>query len=365
MATIQQVINSLENWAPPAYQESYDNSGLLTGNALANCTGILTTLDCTEAVVQEAIAKQCNLIVAHHPILFSGLKKITGKNYIEKTIIAAIKNDIAIYAIHTNADNVLHGVNHFIAQQLQLQQTQILQPKTNTLIKLYTYVPNAHAAAVKDALFAVGAGQIGNYSECSFTTQGKGSFKANSQATPFVGQQNLRHEEPETKIEVIAPAYLQTQLVTALKQAHPYEEVAYEIIALQNTNPTVGSGMVGVLETAVATTTLLQQLKQIFNVPMLKHTNICKKKVQKIAVCGGSGSFLIGAAKAAKADVYITADMKYHDYFDAENQLVVVDVGHFETEQFVAEGIKTYLQDNFTTFAVLKSEVVTNPVHYF
>jgi dinuclear metal center YbgI/SA1388 family protein len=365
MTTIKEIIEHLENWASPTYAESYDNVGLLVGNSNWSCTGIITTLDCLETVIEEAIDKKCNLIVAHHPIIFSGLKKITGKNYIERTIIKAIQNNIAIYAIHTNIDNMLNGVNMFIAAAIGLQNTSILQPKNNTLIKLYTYVPNAYVMVVKEALFAAGAGQIGNYSECSFSTQGKGTFKANDNANPFIGSTNLRHEEPEMKIEVIAPAYLQNNIVKALKHTHPYEEVAYEIIALQNNNNNIGSGIIGNLPLPLSTITFFETIKNIFKVPMLKHTTITKQTVQKIAVCGGSGSFLIHAAKAAKADIFITADVKYHEYFDADNQLVIVDVGHYETEQFVAKGIKMHLQQKFTTFAILESEVCTNPIQYF
>ena len=362
---IGEITSFLESTAPLSLQESYDNAGLLTGNNNWDCTGIITTLDATEAVVQEAIEKKCNLIVAHHPIIFGGLKKITGKNYVEQTIITAIKNDIAIYAIHTNLDNVLQGVNGRIADKLGLINCSILQPKNNTLKKLFTFVPVAAAEKVRNAIFDAGAGHISNYSECSFNTAGTGTFKPGDGTNPFIGKIGERRSEEEIKIEAIFPAWMERPIYDAMIVAHPYEEVAYDIISLENQQQQVGSGLVGELAAPVNETEFLGLLKTIFGLSVIKHTALTGKMVKKIALCGGAGSFLIAAAIAAGADLYITADVKYHEFFDANGRLVIADIGHFESEQFSIDLLFDVLKEKFPTFAVLKTGVKTNPVLYF
>ncbi|MEP7255542.1 MAG: Nif3-like dinuclear metal center hexameric protein [Ferruginibacter sp.] len=362
---IQDITSFLESVAPPVLQESYDNAGLLTGNGNWDCTGVITTLDTTEEVVLEAIEKKCNLIVAHHPIIFGGLRKITGKNYVEKTVITAIKNDIAIYAIHTNLDNVLHGVNAAIADKLGLINRAILQPKSGTLKKLFTFVPVAHAEKLRSAIFAAGAGHISNYSECSFNTKGEGTFKPGEGTNPFTGKIGERHTEEEMKLEMIFPAWLENKILIAMMAAHPYEEVAYDIVSLENQNQQVGSGLVGDLAEPVKETEFLNLLKEKFNLSVIRHTPLKGKPVKKVALCGGAGSFLIGAAIAAGADFYISADIKYHEFFDANGRLVVADIGHYESEQFTIDLLFDILRQKFPTFAVLKTGVKTNPVHYF
>ena len=363
--TISTIIAALEAFAPPAYQESYDNSGLIIGNASAECTGILCTLDSTEEVVNEAISKGCNLIIAHHPIVFGGLKKITGKNYVERTVIAAIKNDIAIYAIHTNADNVIKGVNNKMSDALGLKNKQILAPKSNLISKLVTFIPLSHLEQVRTALFENGAGNIGNYSEASYSVEGTGTYKANEGANPFLGEIGFRHEEQERKLEVIFPNYIQSKLLNALKNAHPYEEVAYDIITLNNENQEVGSGMIGELEIPTTEEAFLGKLKEIFKLDVIRHTPLLGKKISKVALCGGSGSFLTKNAINAKADIFVTADVKYHEFFDADKKLIIADIGHWESEQFTTDLLFDILHLKFPTFAVLKSEVITNSVKYF
>jgi dinuclear metal center YbgI/SA1388 family protein len=362
---IQQILRQLEALAPPALQESYDNAGLITGNAAWECTGVLVALDCTEAIVAEAVQRGCNLVVAHHPIVFSGLKKITGKTYVERTVIQAIKHDVAIYAIHTNLDNVAAGVNQKIARQLDLQQLQILQPKQNLLLRLQTYVPPAHAEAVREALFHAGAGHIGRYSECSFSVAGTGTFKPGDGADPYLGSLHMRERVAEEKIEVLLPVYLQQPVLQALFAAHPYEEVAYELLPLQNRLQEVGSGMTGLLPEPLPAATFLALVKERFGVPCIRHTALPDRLVQKIAVCGGAGSFLTGAAIAAGADVYLTADVKYHEFFDADGKIVLADIGHYESEQFTIDLLVDFLQIKFPNFAVLKTGLCTNPVSYF
>jgi dinuclear metal center YbgI/SA1388 family protein len=362
---INDITNFLETIAPPSLQEDYDNAGLLTGNASMPCKAVLISLDCTEAIVQEAIDKKCNLIVAHHPIIFSGLKKLNGKTYVERTIIKAIKNDIAIYAIHTNLDNVLHGVSGKMAEKLGLENIQILSPKKNILQKLVVLVPTANAQQLTDALFTAGAGNIGNYSECSFSSNGIGTFKPQEKANPIKGEIGSRDKADETKVEVIFPAWLQGQIIAAMKANHPYEEVAHDIYNLANTYQETGSGVIGNLPEGVEEGEFLKQIAQIFKVNIVRHTALTGKKIQKVGLCGGAGSFLTNTAKAAGADVYITADVKYHEFFDADGQLLLADIGHYESEQFTIDLLFELLSDKFPNFALLKTGVNTNPVQYF
>ncbi|HVZ97764.1 MAG TPA: Nif3-like dinuclear metal center hexameric protein [Chitinophagaceae bacterium] len=359
------VINVLESIAPPSLQEDYDNAGLLTGNPDDDCTGIITTLDVTEEIVVEALRKKCNLIVAHHPVIFRGIKKLTGKNYVERTLIAAIKNDLSIYAIHTNLDNVLSGVNKKIAEKLNLRDLQVLVPKENILKKLVTFCPEKKADEVRNALFSAGAGMIGNYSECSFNAAGSGTFKAAEGADPYVGEIGERHYENEVRIEVIFPSYGERNLISALKRAHPYEEVAYDIYPLSNTRYDVGSGLTGTLEKEMSEEELLALLKKEFRLSLIRYTPLLGRKVRKVAVCGGAGSFLLGAAIAAGAGIYITSDVKYHEFFDADKKIVLADIGHYESEQFTIDLLAGILHQKFPNFAVLKTETNTNPVQYF
>lgn len=362
---IQDIINVLEAIAPPSLQEVYDNAGLITGQPGWDCSGIIVSLDATEEVVLEAIEKKCNLIVAHHPIIFTGLKKLNGKNYVEQTIITAIKNDIAIYAIHTNLDNVLHGVNATIADKIGLVNRTVLSPKNGTLKKLYSFVPVNHAEKVRSALFAAGAGHIGNYSECSFNVSGQGTFKPGQQTNPFVGERDKRHIEEEVKMEMIFPAWLEKKIVMALLAAHPYEEVAYDIVSLENKQPGTGSGLIGELTTPLLEEVFLQLLKAQFGLSVIRHTPLLGRPVKKVALCGGAGAFLIGAASSAGANFYISADIKYHEFFDSDNRLVIADIGHYESEQFTTDLLFAVLTQKFPTFAVLKTGVKTNPVRYF
>jgi dinuclear metal center YbgI/SA1388 family protein len=365
MRLIGHITRYLESVAPPQLQESYDNAGLLTGNPDGECRGVLCTLDVTEEVIQEAIDNNINLVVAHHPIIFRGLKKLTGSGYVERTIIRAIKNDIAIFAIHTNLDNVINGVNGRIADLLGLRNRKVLLPIEGGLVKLISYVPHAQLDQVRDAIFEAGAGTIGDYAECSFSVGGTGTYKGNDNTQPFAGTPGLRHEEPETRFEVILPAHLQGNVVSALIAVHPYEEVAYDLVPLKNTSNQQGSGLVGNLEQELDEAEFLALLKSRFGLTVIRHTPLTGRSVNTVALCGGAGSFLVSRAKASGAQVYITADMKYHEFFDADGALLLCDIGHFESEQFTVDLLKEVLEEKFPTFAVLKSAVKTNPVNYY
>ncbi len=362
---IKEIINHLESIAPKNYQESYDNSGLITGNPDWDIKGALLCLDSVEEIIEEAIQKKCNLIIAHHPIVFSGLKSITGKNYIERTIIKAIKHDIAIYAIHTNLDNIRNGVNFKIAQRLTLKDTRILAPKKNLLKKLYTYVPNNNLPEVQEALFDAGGGMLGNYSECSFYISGKGTFKGNELSNPTLGEKGKRHAEEEFKLEIIFPAHLESKILTALRTSHVYEEIAYEIVLLDNANQDVGSGLIGTLDTPMEENDFLKFLKEKMNTQCIRHTKLLNKPISKVALCGGAGSFLLNAALHQEADIFITGDYKYHQFFDAENKIVIADIGHYESEQYTIELFYDLLNEKFGTFALHLTEFCTNPINYF
>ena len=362
--TVQDIAKILEELAPLPHAEGFDNVGLLVGNPNMPVKGILVTLDTLENVVDEAIEKKHNLIVSFHPIIFSGLKKLTGRTYVERVVIKAIANNIAIYSMHTALDNSPMGVNAKICEVLGIQNPKILIPKTGSIRKLTTYAPLEDAEKVKSALFKAGAGEIGKYSNCSFSTEGVGSFKAGTSASPSVGEVGELHLEKEVQINVIYSFEKESHLLKALFAAHPYEEVAYEIVALETTNQDLGMGMVGELKTEMEAHAFLKQLKKTMNASVVRHSQLLGKKVKKVAVLGGSGAFAIGAAKKAKADVFITSDLKYHQFYEAEGQLVIADIGHFETEQFTKDLLVDYLTKKIPNFAVSLSESITNPIKY-
>lgn len=363
---VKDITAAIEEIAPLVYQESYDNCGIQVGYPSADVSGVLLTLDVTEEVLDEAIAENCNMIVAHHPLIFSGLKKLAGRNYVERIVMRAIKNDISIYAAHTNLDNMQAGVNDKIAEKLGLLDRRILAPQKAILSKLYTYAPANAADAVRDAMFAAGAGSIGKYSECSFNTTGSGTFRAAANANPALGTAGgHRHTEPEVKIEVLVEKHLERQVLAAMRSAHPYEEVAYEMIPLANTHQQIGAGIIGNLPAPVAENVFLGLLKDKMRTEVIRHTPLLGKNIQRVAVCGGSGSFLLNDAIATGADIFITGDFKYHQFFDADGRIIIADIGHYESEQFTPEIFEMVLKKKFPNFAVLSSKVLTNPVKYF
>lgn len=361
---LSDITSFLESIAPLAYQESYDNSGLLVGNPNMEITKAIVSLDCIEDVVEEAIREGANLIISHHPIVFSGLKRFTGSNYIERVVMKAIKHDIALYAIHTNLDNVRHGVSARLAERLGLENLQVLEPKGGLLSKLQTFVPNDKAGDIRDALFAAGAGHIGNYSECSFNSEGYGTFKGNEHSNAYVGEKHVLHTEAETKVEVMFPTRLSSKILKALFLAHPYEEVAYEIIHIENKHQEVGSGIIGELPNESTEADFLELLKYGLQTKVVRHTALLEKKIKKVAVCGGSGSFLLKNAIQNGADAFVTADYKYHQFFDAEGKILIADVGHYESEQFTMDLLMEKIQKKFPTFAVCLTKCNTNPVFY-
>jgi len=358
------VFSILEEMAPLAYAEDFDNVGLLVGNSQSELTGILVCHDALEAVIDEAIAKQCNLVVCFHPILFSGLKKITGKDYVERAVIKAIRHDIAIYAVHTALDNHKQGVNKILCDALGLKNTRILVPKPNFIQKLVTYTPPSQAEPLRNALFAAGAGSIGNYEDCSFSSKGIGSYKGNADSHPAIGDRFEFVEAEEIKIEVTFEKHLQAKVLKALFANHVYEEVAYELYDLQNTHQNSGLGMIGELEVPMEELAFLSYVKDKMDCGVIRHSRLLGQAVTKVAVLGGSGSFAIKNAKQAGATVFLTADLKYHNFYEAENQLVLADIGHFESERFTKNYIVDFLKKKILNFAIIFSEENTNPVKY-
>ena len=361
---IQDVIHIIEETIPPVYAENFDNIGLLVGDANAELKGVLISHDTLENVVDEAVKKGMNLIVSFHPIIFSGLKSLTGRNYVERTVMKAVKNDIAIYAMHTALDNQAFGVSGILAHKLGLQNQKVLQPQSGTLRHLVTYAPVADAEKVRNALFEAGAGKIGNYAECSFNVEGTGTFKPLEQANPYVGDQGKRHYEKEERISVIYPKHLEPRILQNLFAKHPYEEVAYEILSLQNNNQEIGLGIVGELPQPVDELEYLKKLKIQLNLSCIRHSALRGKSIKKVAILGGSGSFAIKPAKSAGADLLITADLKYHDFFQAENRIVLADIGHYESEQYTKSFLFELLTKKIRNFAVALSEINTNPINY-
>ena len=362
--TVKTICEIIEEFAPLSLCESFDNVGLLIGDAQMDVSGILITLDVTEVVLDEAIRKKRNMIISHHPLIFSGLKRLTNANDVQRCVAKAIKNDIAIYAAHTNIDNVLQGVSGRMAAKIGLTNIRALQTKRDTLLKLVTFVPQAQANQVREAMFAAGAGQIGNYDACSYNMEGFGTFRANDRCNPFVGTKNELHSEPETRIEVTLPVYFKHKVVNALIQAHPYEEPAYDIYPLQNEWAQAGLGVVGELSEAEHEKTFLLRIKDIFKTETIRHTALLGKPIKRVALCGGAGSSFLPDAIVAKADIYISGDFKYHDFFNAENKILVADIGHFESEQYTKEIFYEIITKKIPTFAVQISDINTNPINY-
>lgn len=378
---VREITDYLNSIFLPVYQETYDNAGFLVGDPAREVSGVLATTDVTDAVIDEAIALGANLIVSHHPLIFGGLKRLTPDSATPRMVIRLIENGIGVYAAHTNLDNLQQGVNGILARKLGLEGCRILRPVEGVLRKLVTYVPTADADRVRQALFDAGAGGIGAYDCCSYNSDGFGTFRASEGCHPHCGQIGELHREAETRIEVIYEKRLERKLIRALVEAHPYEEPAYDCIPLDNALPTVGAGMVGRLREPMAAADFFAMVKERLGLPVVRISQmgfgnskfIIEKQqgknqksatensqladhqpqftISKVALCGGSGAFLIGDAKSCGADVYLTADLKYHDFQSAEGRILLADIGHFESEQFAKEIFYDAISKKFSNFA--------------
>jgi len=361
---LAEIVKVLEDAVPLSFQEAYDNSGLILGSIDQEIHTALITVDVTEIVIEEAISKKCNLIIGHHPLIFHGLKRITGSDGVERAVLKAIRNNIAIYSLHTNIDNISGGVNSKICEKIGLTNCRILCKRNGELQKLVTFIPVSHAEKVRNAVFTAGAGKIGNYDSCGFNLEGLGSFRPLENANPFVGEMNKIHFEKEIRFETIFPKFLQKRIINALLESHPYEEVAYDIYTLDNKNNEIGMGMIGELEDKLDEKIFLSELKRIFGSGVIRYTDFIGKVVEKVAVCGGSGVSLLNNAIWEGADIFITSDVKYHDFFVPDGKILLADIGHFESEQFTREVIFEILNKKLPTFAVCFSEAKSNPINY-
>lgn len=365
MVKLKEVMHVLESFAPPSLQEDYDNSGLIIHSGEEEIKGILITLDVTSSVMEEAIKKNANLIIAHHPLIFRGLKKIDDNSDSGRAIRKAIVNNIHIYAIHTNLDNIRNGVNGLLASKLKLEKTKVLQPRKNTLSKLVTFCPADSSMKVLEALHEAGAGIIGNYDHCSFRSSGIGTYRPNDMARPYAGEAGKLEEADEERIEVQFPDWLENQVLEALRNAHPYEEVAYFIQKVNNISDSIGSGIIGDLHEKMPQKKFLTYVKEMLQLHIIKHTVPGdNRQISSVALCGGAGSFLISKAISSGADAFITSDIKYHDYFKAEGRLLLADIGHYESEKFTKDLLYGLINKKISNIALHLSEVNTNPVHY-
>ncbi len=361
---IKEIVSTLEDYAPLSMQESYDNSGLIAGSDDDQVNSVLLSVDVTEKVIDEAVRRDAGLVISHHPLVFSPLKRITNRSRVERLLMKALRNNIALYAAHTNFDNAARGVNEFICRKLGLKDLQIVSPAAQKLRKLVVFVPSDHADSVRKAIFGAGAGQIGEYDQCSFNLQGEGTFRPSDEASPFTGEKGQMHTEREIRVETIYPFYIEEKVLGAMFESHPYEEVAYDIYPVENKFGEWGMGMTGRMEEPSEEMEFLKTLKEVFSSPVIKHTGLLGGKVEKVAVCGGSGSTLLENAISVGADVFVSADFKYHQFFDADGRIVIADVGHFESEQFTVELFYDILTKKFPKFAVYQTEVNTNPINY-
>ena len=363
--SIDEIISVIEDFAPLALQESYDNAGLLVGDREQIVEGVLLCLDVTEEVIDVAVKKGAGLVIAHHPVIFGGIKKLTGTNFTERVVLKAVRENISIYAAHTNIDSVWGGVNSRISEKIGLKNPEILSPAGGMLRKLVVFVPRDHASKVREAVFKAGAGHIGEYDNCSFNLEGEGSFRGSEDSDPFVGKRGAIHFEKEIRVETIFPGFLENRIIESMIRAHPYEEVAYDIYPLQNRWDRAGMGMVGDLDSDIDAVLFLKKLKDIFGVKTIRHTKYLQKKIKRVALCGGSGSSLIDAARKSGADIYVSGDFRYHDFFEAGAGMMIADIGHYESEQFTIEIFYDLLRKKIPNFAVHFSDVNTNPIYYF
>ncbi|WP_108822821.1 Nif3-like dinuclear metal center hexameric protein [Dysgonomonas sp. Marseille-P4361] len=361
---IKEILHTIEQIAPISLQESFDNSGVQIGDVYQEAKGAIVCIDVTEAVVDEAISLGCNLIISHHPLAFRSFKSLTGKNYVERCMIKACKHDIVVYAAHTNLDNASEGINQYLAKKLNLQHVRILDPQKNKLLKLVVFVPHSHVDLVRNALFNAGAGNIGNYDSCSYNLRGEGTFRAQQNTNPFVGEKGELHYEPETRIEVIVPSYKQSEIERALLAVHPYEEPAYDFYALENAWKQAGSGIVGTLPEEMDEEDFLYLLKDTFNLKMIQHSTVRGAIIRDVAICSGSGAFLIPKAISYGADVFVTGEAKYNDYYDVEDKLLLAVVGHYESEIFTKNIFFDIISEKYPNFAVYMSGFDVNPVNY-
>ncbi len=354
----------LDSAVPLSFQEGYDNSGLQVGQPGKEVTSGLLTLDVTDDVIDEAIHYGCDIVISHHPLIFSGIKKVNDQHPAGRILVKAIKSDIAVYSSHTNLDMLNDGVSRKMALKLGLRNVKVLQPLNNRLLKLVTFVPEDHLGKVREAVFNAGAGFIGNYDRCGFTVSGTGSFRAGEGTNPFAGEKGKMHLEKEARFETVFFSHLREKIIDALLGSHPYEEVAYDLYQLQNDNIDFGLGCTGELEEPLSEKGFLDLVSSVFNAFGTRYSALTGRMIRKVALCGGAGASLLNKALSAKADAFVTGDIKYHTWFEADKRILLADCGHFETEKFSTEILYDLIIKKFPKFALRFSETNTNPINY-
>lgn len=354
----------LDSVVPLSLQESYDNSGLQIGTPERDISSALISLDITPEVLDEAISSKCDIVITHHPLIFSGIKKISGGSLLDRIMMRAIKNDIAVYSSHTNLDVISNGVSRKMAEKLALSNVEVLSPLRNRLLKLVTFIPHSHLDKVREAVFNAGAGVVGNYDCCGFSIHGTGSFRGSENTNPFVGEKGKIHHEEEIRFETVLYSHLKEKVIRALLEAHPYEEVAYDIYTIENDNIEIGLGCKGNFEEAMEEDLFLKLVSDVFEAKGVRYSKPTGKKITKVALCGGAGSSLISEAIISGADAFVTGDIKYHSFFEIDDRILLVDIGHFESEKFSSEILLNLIIKKFPTFAVRISKTNTNPINY-
>ena len=329
---IEELTTFIEDKFPLSQQESYDNCGLIVGDPKKTVKKVLLALDCTEQVIKEAKLKKADVIITHHPLMFSSINKLTANDYEGSLIIKLIKSDIALYAVHTNLDNSINGINKYLALKLGLKNLQILVGKEKTFKKIITFVPKAYSQKVITALSAAKAGNIGLYSHCAFVTEGSGCFKPEKGAKPFLGELSKINQVEEVKLEMVFASENQKMIENSLKKAHPYEQPAFDIIELANPNPDIGAGIYGDLPAQINTAEFLKLVKTKLNLSYIRQSNSAKKFISKVAICSGAGFFVFEQAKRLNVDALVTSEIKHHEFLAAENNILLCDIDHHEGE---------------------------------
>jgi len=362
--TCGEIIKILETWAPREISLERDNPGLQVGSGKNIVKNILLSLELTMDVINESIAKECNLIITHHPLIFHPVKSLDFQRDKNSMLIEKlIKNDLTLFSAHTNLDFTKNGVSFELAKMLGLKGIDFLVNLSANQYKISVFVPGDHVEEVADAIFNAGGGIIGEYSRCSFRTGGTGTFFGSNKTTPFLGEKGKQEQVSEIKLEAIADSWKLGGIISAVINAHPYEEPAYDIYPLKNKNINYGMGAVGELDKQLGREEFLKYVSEKLKAKCLKYTSGKSESIKKIAVCGGAGTELLKEAVQSGADAFVTADVKYHTFHDAQGKILLVDAGHYETEIHVLNQIEkelsTAAENNFKIFKYSGS---TNPV---
>lgn len=367
---VKELIKYLEDWAPPGAAWEKDNVGLLVGSGDEKIENIFLSLELTGEVLEQALKKNCNFIFTHHPLIFNPVKNLdVNKNPNSKLIYKLIKNDINLFSAHTNLDFTKDGVSFTLAKKLKLNKITFLKNEESNQFKVVVFLPETNLDEVASAMFNQGAGIIGEYNNCSFRTNGIGTFKGSANSNPFIGKKENFEKANEVRLEVLVDSWKLNKVINAMLKSHPYEEPAYDIYPLRNKNVNYGAGAIGELDNEMNVNEFLKHVEKSLLLSNFRFVNGNKRRIKKVAVCGGSGSELLNDAISKNADVFITADIKYHTFHDAKNKILLIDAGHYETEvvilKIVEEKIKKLIKEKKENIKVYKYSSSTNPVKFY